>query len=294
LASLAPSGRPSMRSGLRAIAEMVKHGETETTFHWASLRYVHMQAIRARLMEEYSPRSVNRMLCAVRGVLKAAWNLEQMSTDHYHRAVQIKSVKTKSLPPSGRALKLAELDKLFRACRTLPGPLALRAQGLLTVLYAGGLRRQEVCALDVVHYKNGALKVHGKGSKIRIAYLPTQYRVLLEPWIAERAPHGGALFVRFNRHGATKGRLGKKGVAHVLRDLCTRAGCEAFSPHDLRRSFGTHLLEAGADLLMVQELMGHTDLSTTKIYDRRGEAGMQQAIEHLPIIDVLRELPTKE
>lgn len=285
LASLAPAGRPSMLSGLHAVADLVKRGATAYTLPWADLRYEHLQALRAVLIDEYSPRTVNRMLAAVRGVLKAAWNLRQMSTDNYHRAVQVKSVKTSSLPPSGRALEVPELEELFAASSKLPTAQATRGCALLSVLYAGGLRRQEVSGLDVADYapRTGELRVHGKGAKTRLVYIAPPYRPFMLSLIAER-PGTAPMFVRFNRFGATKGRLGKKGVAHALDDIRTQAGVAKFSPHDLRRSFGTHLLDAGADILMVQDLMGHADLKTTKIYDRRGETGKRAATEFLPTL----------
>jgi site-specific recombinase XerD len=166
----------------------------------------------------------------------------------------------------------------------MPTPAAAaRAQAMLVMLYAGGLRRQEVSSLDVADYdqETGAVTVRrGKGAKSRIAYIPTAYRELLVPWLSARA--AGPMFVRFNRYGVTTGRLGRKGINYLLEEIRTRSGVGPFSPHDLRRSFGTHLLDAGADILMVQELMGHSDLKTTKIYDRRGERGKQAAVEHLP------------
>lgn len=290
LASLAPSGRPSMLSGLAAVAAIVDQGATPLSLPWGKLRYEHLQAVRARLVEGYSPRSVNRMLAAIRGVLKVAWNLRQISTDEYTRAIQVKSVPARSLPPSGRSLAKDELKRVFAGASELPAPGDARACALLVMLYAGGLRRQEVSSLDVADYdgETGAVTVRrGKGAKSRIAYIPTAYRDLLKPWLTLRS--SGPLFVRFNRYGVTAGRLGRKGINYLLEEIRARAGVAQFSPHDLRRSFGTHLLDAGADILMVQELMGHADLKTTKIYDRRGERGKQSAIERLPMAVDLRE-----
>lgn len=287
LASLAPSGRPSMLSGLNAVARMVQPGTTAHTLPWRKLRYEHLQALRVRLVEGYGPRSVNRMLAAVRGVLKCAWNLRQMSTDDYHRAVQVKSMRTRELPPSGRALELGEARAVIVACRKAPEPMCWRDQALVTVLYAGGLRRNEASSLDLADYnpKTGAIKVKGKGGKTRIAYIPADYLDLVEPWrkhCTERNPPAPAMFTSFSRGRPTARRLGKKGISHALVKIRERAGVGRFTPHDLRRSFGTHLLDAGADILMVQDLMGHADLSTTKIYDRRGEVGKQRAIKQFP------------
>ncbi len=287
LGGLKASGREPMRSGLRKVAGLVKSGATIETFPWASLRYVHVQALRAALVDLYGPRSVNRMLAGVRGVLKAAWNIGQISTEDYHRAVAVKSVPTRSLPPSGRTLETDEVGKLITGCRKLGELGKLRGQALIVVLYAGGLRREEAAAMNVEHYewKTGGLRVKGKGGKTRLTYIHQDYRKWLEPWLEQRK--AGACFVRFRRNqGPSEERLTKLGVAHALEAIRKLAGVAQFTPHDLRRSFGTHLLQAGADIFMVQELMGHSDLSTTKIYDRRAEDSKQKAIEMFPTLTI--------
>jgi site-specific recombinase XerD len=77
-------------------------------------------------------------------------------------------------------------------------------------------------------------------------------------------------------------RLGRAGVDHVLGELVTLAGVADLTPHDLRRTFATDLLEHGADILMVQKLTGHENVKTTAIYDRRGEKGKREAVAKLP------------
>lgn len=282
LASLAESGRPSMLSGLSAIANLVKQGETAWSFPWGTLRYKHTQAIVAKLKEIYGARTINRMLSALRGVLKAAWNEGQISTDDYHRAIQLKSVKTKSLPRAGRVLEQDEIQKLVRGCKKFPPQLRERNQALIAVLYAGGLRRKEASSLDVHDYvpKHGALHVRrGKGQKDRTTYVQGSWRRLIEAWISIHPDPTGPLFVRFGRTGPTSARLGKKGVGKALQEARSLASITPFATHDLRRSFATHLFDNGADPLMVQELMGHADLGTTKIYDHRGESAKQKTVE---------------
>lgn len=294
LARLSSSSVPSMRCGLNAVAAMADASADAMTLRWQDLRHKHTAAIRARLIDAYKPRTVNRTIAAVRGVLKEAWSLELMDTNDYQRAIAaLVNVNTSHLPPSGRTLTPEEIGVLYSACARRPGELAIRDAALVTMLYAAGLRREEACSLNVRDYrpKNAAVEVTGKGKKTRIAYLPDSYRQGIEPWWEHRKDaKDGFLFPRYRRGTPEVGRrLGKTGVSHIVGELVKTIRhvdpeYPSFTPHDLRRSFGTHLLDAGADILMVQRLMGHARLETTSIYDRRGEAGKQKAIDFLPTI----------
>jgi integrase/recombinase XerD len=135
----------------------------------------------------------------------------------------------------------------------------------------------------------------GKGAKFRITYIAEGYRPWIAPWLAHRKAIGSEvtepMFVRWTRSsggangGATNKRVGDVGIDYVLNRIRDLAGItEKFTPHDLRRSFATELFDAGADLLMVQSLMGHADAKTTKMYDRRGEAGKKTAVEKFPVV----------
>lgn len=289
LASLSRDSRPAMMSGLKVIADMTKKGTGVFELPWHELRFKHTQALRAVLVERFAPRTVNRMLSSLRGVLKAAWKLEQISTDDYMRACDLKHVSTAGLPPSGRVVENTEVGTLLRAAARCEPPMNLRNQALLIVMYAGGIRRQEVSALDVDSYNDtdGALTVRkGKRGKYRVTYIPEGYRSWIRPWIAfQRERNCEPMFVKWHRdHGPSMVRLGRKGVDKVLQSIAKQAGVKDVTPHDLRRSFATDLLDNGADLLMVQQLMGHSDVKTTSIYDRRGEVGKKKAIERLPVV----------
>lgn len=289
LASLARDSRPAMISGLRVIARMVKKEAGLYELPWHDLRFKHTQALRALLVEQYGARSVNRMLSGMRGVLKAAWKLEQMSTDDYMRAIDIPQVPTHGLPPAGRWVPTDEVKRLFDAARGMPEPMNFRNQAILVMLYAGGLRRQEASAMNVADYidKTGEVSVMGKRKKHRTTYIHEAYRPWLDPWLELHRPKKlEPMFVRFHRHThkPTDERLSRQGVDKVLGEIVLAAGVDEVTPHDLRRSFASELLDAGADLLMVQQLMGHADVKTTSIYDRRGEKGKREAAKKMPVI----------
>jgi len=146
--------------------------------------------------------------------------------------------------------------------------LAARDLCLAEILYGSGLRISEALALDVgrLSAESESLRVLGKGGKERLAPLTDSARTALAAWLELRpalAPAGErALFV-----GVRGARLNRREAQRIIEALCRRAGLpQAVSPHGLRHSFATHLLEAGADLRSVQELMGHARLTTTQRY----------------------------
>jgi hypothetical protein len=109
LARLAPGSRPAMRQALDMVSDILSSGTaTVETFPWHQLRYQHTGAAKAALLERYQPRSVNKILAALRGVLKEAFRLELMSAEDYHRAVDLPSVKVQTLP-RGREVPQGEL-----------------------------------------------------------------------------------------------------------------------------------------------------------------------------------------
>ncbi len=151
-------------------------------------------------------------------------------------------------------------------------PLALRDTALIELLYGAGLRIAEVVAINLVDLQlaRGEVKVTGKGDKQRIALFGAPCRRALEAYLSDGRPalaiqaatEGTSLFL--NRNG---GSLGERGARARLDDIARAAGLpEAFHPHTLRHSFATHLLDGGADLRVVQELLGHESLGTTQVY----------------------------
>ena len=176
-------------------------------------------------------------------------------------------VKSTPAPGAPGAVSLAA-DAALPADGAKDRALAARDLCLAEILYGSGLRVSEALALDAVRVsgESETVRVLGKGGKERLAPLTENARQALDEWLALRlqlAPPGErALFV-----GVRGGRLNRREAQRIIEALCKRAGLpQAVSPHGLRHSFATHLLEAGADLRSVQELMGHARLSTTQRY----------------------------
>lgn len=282
LGRLAQSSRRTMRTALATIAEMLSDGRfDETTLDWASLRYQHTQAIRAKLADRYSAATANRHLAALRGVLKEAWRLGLLHAEDYHRAVDLQVIKGERLL-RGRALAHDEISALFKACS---GDSArdLRDTALLSILYGCGLRRAEAVALDLMDYDacTGALTVrHGKGNKARVVWVPHWARDALRAWRTARGERAGPLLYPVEKSGRIVGRrLSGQAVLKALSRRAEQANVAKFSPHDFRRTMISTLLDAGADVATVQKLAGHANVSTTVGYDRRGEAAKQRVAD---------------
>lgn len=164
-------------------------------------------------------------------------------------------------------LSRGQVETLFENMSEAEQP-SLRDRAILELLYSSGLRLAELHGLDVgdVDLEAGTVRVLGKGRKERITPVGREaiaaLRAYLEASRGENAESGGCLFR--SRGG---GRLSRRQIQRVVtRWLASATGGEKLSPHALRHTFATHLLDEGADLLAVKELLGHASLSTTRIY----------------------------
>lgn len=289
LARLSPGSRRTMHQCLDSIAHLVTGGDCNAlTLYWPALRYQHTTAIRSRLLESYASATVNKALAALRGVLKESWRLGLMSADDYRRAIDLNPARGSTLP-RGRALSRGEILALVEACKADESPSGARDAALLAVLYSGGLRRSEAVELDLADYdaENGVLTIRsGKGRKARTVPVRNGAQSAIGAWIAVRGDEPGPLFHPIRRGGNIEPR--KMTPDAVLKAMARRgeeAGISAsFSPHDLRRSFCSDMLDAGADVSVVRALMGHSSVVTTTRYDRRGEVAKEKAAEllHFP------------
>jgi len=173
-----------------------------------------------------------------------------------------------------KAISVSEIERLLdAACPGNGDPRAVRDRALLEFLYAAGARISEATGLDVDDLTldgEPAVLLNGKGGAQRIVPLGRYaaaaldaYLVRARPWLASRAARTVPPAVFLNARG---GRLTRQGAWAVLRTAAQRAQLPPISPHTLRHSFATHLLDGGADIRVVQELLGHASVTTTQIY----------------------------
>jgi integrase/recombinase XerD len=209
--------------------------------------------------------SAARTLVAVRGLHKFAVLDGMLSTD-VAREVH-PPAPPRRLP---KALPLDRVEQLLEACR-LDDPLGVRDRALLELLYSTGARISEAVGLDLddIDLDTRSVLLAGKGGKQRLVPVGRPavaaidaYRVRTRPRLAAKGRVTPAMFLN-----ARGGRLSRQSAWQVLRSAADRAGLtEPVSPHTLRHSFATHLLEGGADVRVVQELLGHASVTTTQVY----------------------------
>ena len=227
-----------------------------------------------RMHEGMSPRSLSRQLSGFRQFYRWLLRDGQIATDP---CALIESPRLgRSLP---KALSESQVEGLLEAPDTTT-PLGLRDRTMLELMYAAGLRVSELTALELgsVNVSQGVVRVLGKGSKERLVPLGEEALGWLKRYMHEARPEllGGAqapaVFVTSRKSGMTR-----QAFWHAIRRHARQAGIDHdVSPHMLRHSFATHLLNHGADLRVVQLLLGHSNLSTTQIYTHIAREGLKQ------------------
>lgn len=244
-----------------------------------SLRSVGREDLFALLAERsgagYAPRSTARLLAALRAFFADALRQGRVAVDPI--ALLEHPALPRSLP---KALTESEVEALLQA----PEPATaagLAERAMLELLYASGLRVSELVALPALalNLRQGVVRVRGKGGKERLVPIGAEAQHWLERYLAEARPvlvRGRAvpaLFLAGNGEAPSRQQFWAR-----LKALAARAGIDParVTPHGLRHSFATHLLNRGADLRVLQMLLGHASLSTTQIYTHLAREGLKR------------------
>lgn len=209
-----------------------------------------------------SKRSAARKLAAIRSFFRYC---------HLTEASSANPAKTIRTPKFGKALPHFLYPDTVEALLNLPGtnPLGIRDRALLELLYATGIRVGELVAMELRDYRRESCQilVTGKGNKQRLLPVHKKAIASMDCYLLEGRPKllsGPCQSLWLNNKG---GPLGQRGVRWILAKYCQHLALKrSVSPHVIRHSFATHLLENGADLRTVQELLGHSSLSSTQIY----------------------------
>ncbi|MDR2947271.1 MAG: site-specific tyrosine recombinase XerD [Candidatus Adiutrix sp.] len=234
---------------------------------WERVDRGRLMAYLLELADTLAPRSRARALSAIRAFFRF---LEDEKIVEQSPAHNFESPKLpQSLP---KALGTEEVRRLVEAPET-DTPLGLRNRTMFELMYSAGLRVSELLDLTLsqVNLEDSFLRVRGKGDKERLAPMGEVAANLLAEYFRQARPHlagpksGGLVFL--NKRG---GRLSRQYFWRVLGEYAGQLGLEGVTPHVLRHSFATHLVEGGADLRAVQMMLGHASLATTEIYIKVG------------------------
>ncbi|RKX49707.1 MAG: recombinase XerC [Thermotogae bacterium] len=244
--------------------------DTKTPNYRSALRFL------AKLKQSgYSNKSLNLVVQA----LKAYFRFEGLDEE----AERLKSPKVpRSLPKS---LTKEDVKKLIKA---VP-PTRKRDRLIILLLYGTGLRVSEVCNLKIedIDFKRGILIVKGgKGAKDRVVPIPDFLLKEIEDYLKTREDGSEYLFVEVRRE--KKDRISPKTVWYLLKKYGEKAGIRV-TPHMLRHSFATHMLEKGVDIRVIQEILGHSNLSTTQIYTKVTVEHLKRAQEKARLVEEIIE-----
>ncbi|MCL9674562.1 site-specific integrase [Citrobacter sp. MNAZ 1397] len=279
ISGLAPSGRRGITSLLNRSASIIKRGADAASYPWEQLSFAAVAKVRAALLDDgYAVSSVNMALSALRGIAQTAFNLNCLEADTLARIRAVKRVNGDN-QRKGRALSREEVRALVQAAKRHPQRIrCCRDAAIVMTLCGAGLRAGELVSLECRDYDNGILTVRqGKGRKYREIHVAAAVDKAISAWIKASGvkEDGDALFNRIQRNGRVASQpLTTTGLTGILEQLQQGAAIARFTPHDMRRTFITRLLEQGVDINTVRQLAGHSDISTTTRYDYR-EEGMK-------------------
>lgn len=228
--------------------------------------------------EEISDSSVRNFRLAI-----ARRNLKKITQNYYvialrnflkylaRRDIKVLAPEKIELPKISQrqieTLEYQDLERLLHAPKG-NGLRNLRDKAILETFFSTGLRLSELCNLSrYIDLKRGEITVRGKGDKLRVVFLSNGAKDAIGQYLAKRGDTNEALFVSLSRSGEVIGKITPRAVERLIETRAKEAGiAKRIHPHQLRHSFATDLLINGADLRSVQELLGHSNISTTQIY----------------------------
>lgn len=259
--------------------------------HWEALNRAAILAFKTRWeVQSKSPATINLALTVIRGVFKQMWLSEQVSDREYHGVMAIKPSRGKR-ELRGRALDQFESAQLISACESDGTVKGLRDAAVFAVGIGCGLRRSEIASLMNANINNAdqSISLVGKGNKERKVFCSPDVWKRLTTWLSSRDRRAGSpepdapvfCSIRKGDHVRSTEPLTDDGIYRMMTRRAEQLGIQDFSPHDLRRTYATRLLQMGGDINIVRQAMGHASIATTQRYDRRGEDEVRRLTSRL-------------
>ncbi len=268
---LSPETLKAYRADLRLYAQWLKKEDTHS-----ALTSLTMKRFLSELASMgIAPASLARYASSLRAYCRYLMNEGKLSSDP---TIALNTPKQQRYRPE--TLSHVEIDRFYAGLAQeakMARPLALRDIALVELLYGAGLRVSEAISLslDQLRLSEGIILVDGKGGKQR--QVPLGHKVadsLQQYWVQERPQLKPSCDrILLNRFGRSLSRVG---AWKILQGLCLKHDIPLQSPHDFRHAFATHLIEGGADLISVQQMLGHADISTTQIYTHLDQAYLRE------------------
>jgi integrase/recombinase XerD len=285
LSRLSASSQRSISSQMRSIARLMQWQEVCLDDMLCQIDYQQALQIRAVMTHaQWSARSINRAMIAIKNIVKVAALMNKADLSQVANLESINQVKHGQ--HQGTPLSTEQVTAVLAYLNLQKSTFAARNLAIFSLFLGTGLRRSELSALMLHDYDANlhSLKVAaGKGNKSRTLFLPQWVELNLQAWLKARSKQQGYLLCKSTLTG--KLRLNEPtsttALYRLVKNTLYEIGVDNVSPHDLRRTFITRLLEQNVDINTVRQMAGHADISTTTIYDKRDHAFMQQAASML-------------
>lgn len=276
--------RRSMKSYLKLALKVLN--SDPFTFDWTQLKENLVIGLVSKLGQSYAPATVNTALAALKGVARRLWVNEILSTRDYELVKRVKGIRGSRLS-KGRALSKIEISTLFEGILSSDDTTRnVRDLAIMSVLLECGLRRTECATLkyEDVHLNEDTpyLTIIGKGNKERMCFIPDKTISRLNEWFICRGNWEGPCFTRVDKYeNVVKEGLTSQRVYSITKEWAEQLGMKEWTPHDMRRTYATNLLNLGIDIVTVKDMMGHSSIATTQRYDKRGTDKMRAAVQKL-------------
>jgi len=252
----------TLKAYQRDINKLCDYSEQHSLLLWQGLNHHRARLFAASLNAKgLSPKSIKRVLSAARGLCRFLISKNELTANPFDDV---------RAPKAGKHLpKVLSVDQITALVEINPkDPLSYRDKAILELFYSSGLRLAELCSLDLHEMDLGSntLRVTGKGNKVRELPIGRQANAAIKAWLLQRAnfPVKDHQAIFLNKLGS---RISVRAIQARVKHWARVQGIDInVSPHMLRHSFASHMLESSGDLRAVQELLGHANISTTQIY----------------------------
>lgn len=288
LAALGPGSRRAMAMALATLARLAGggHDADPMRFDWARLDGDRALAIRRKLTEQYAPATTNRMLAALRGVMRAARDLGLIDEAQYQGVARIRSVKLVPVDDSP-ILTQAQLRQLFAMTAKDPTAAGRRDAAVLAVILATGLRRAEAAELNLEHLdlKRRTLRIVGETpDRVRTGVLDDGAASALADWVAVRSFGPGPLFLPTVRGGALRlRRMTDQALYLLIKQIGERAGLPELTSRMLRRTMIVRAIAGGADRAALTARVGHMSWLNARSYNELAKLARRRRVKDEPL-----------